>query len=582
VLVAAAVVGGLLLLWVVAAATSGGKVARGTTVLGVGIGGMTVTAAEERLDRELGDRAAAAVAVDAGGETEEVRPDRAGLALDSRATAEEAARGTWNPVTLVGRLFGTDDVPPVVSVDRPALREAVAGLAGRVDGPPKDGGVRFVGGEAVPVEPVSGRELDREGSVQAIEEGYLTGADAIELPTEVTDPEVDSAEVRRAIREFARPAMSAPVVVRAGGKRVSLAPSVLGPALRMVPDQGTLEPEIRPKKLAASAQPVTRAVERPARDASFRIVDGKPRVVPGRAGRTIKPESLAAAVLPALTRSGPGRTVEVAVERAQPDVTTAEARGLGVKELLSEYTTYYPSTFQPRLTNIHRAADLMDETLLLPGEVFSLNGTVGERTKERGFAAGYVISGGRLAVDYGGGVSQLATTTFNAAFFAGLEDVEHHPHSFYISRYPEGREATVAWGLKDLRFRNDSPNGVLITTSYTSSSVTVRMWGTKRYRIEAVRSGRTNIRSFDTVYDPRTEGSTEGSCVAQEGVPGFTVTVTRLFYQGGKQVKAEPMRTTYAPEDRLICGSSGPPEPDPEPEPDNGGGGNGGGGNGGG
>ena len=103
----------------------------------------------------------------------------------------------------------------------------------------------------------------------------------------------------------------------------------------------------------------------------------------------------------------------------------------------------------------------MDRTLVLPGKVFSLNRTVGERTEARGFAAGYIINNGQLEVDFGGGVSQLVTTTFNAAYFAGLEIVEHHPHSFYISRYPEGREATVAWGVKDLRFRNDSPNGDL-------------------------------------------------------------------------------------------------------------------------
>ena len=117
-------------------------------------------------------------------------------------------------------------------------------------------------------------------------------------------------------------------------------------------------------------------------------------------------------------------------------------------ELVSEYTTFYPSDFPPRLTNIHRAADLMDDTLVLPGKTFSMNKEVGERTGARGFAQGYVISGGKLQVDFGGGVSQLATTTFNAMFFAGLEDVEHHPHSFYISRYPEGREATVAWGVE--------------------------------------------------------------------------------------------------------------------------------------
>jgi vancomycin resistance protein YoaR len=196
----------------------------------------------------------------------------------------------------------------------------------------------------------------------------------------------------------------------------------------------------------------------------------------------------------------------------------------------------------------------MDRTLVLPGKEFSLNRAVGERTEERGFAAGFIIDDGQLAVDFGGGVSQLATTTFNAAYFAGLDLVEHHAHSFYISRYPEGREATVAWGFKDLRFRNDSPQGIFVTTSWTTGSVTVRIYGTKRFRIESVKGPRFDVKPFKVVHDPRPEGVDPGDCVATEGVPGFRVVVTRQFFQGGTQVRSEKFRTKYAPENEVRCG----------------------------
>ena len=272
------------------------------------------------------------------------------------------------------------------------------------------------------------------------------------------------------------------------------------------------------------------------------------------------PDSLAAAVLPALTEEGTARAATVAIEVSEPEVDTALAESLGVRRQVAEFTTYYPSDFPGRLTNIHRAADLMDGTLVLPGDVFSFNETVGERTEERGFAAGFIIEDGRLEVDFGGGVSQLATTTFNAAFFAGLEIVEHNPHSFYISRYPEGRESTIAWGVKDLRFRNDSEHGIFVTTSYTDSSVTVRLYGTRRYRIEATQTPRFDVKPFDVVHDPRPEGVDPGSCVATEGVPGFRVVVTRHFYElgaGGEDVRSERFRTKYDPEDEVVCDSSG-------------------------
>ena len=108
--------------------------------------------------------------------------------------------------------------------------------------------------------------------------------------------------------------------------------------------------------------------------------------------------------------------------------------------------------------------------MLAPGDTFSMNGIVGERTGENGFTEGFIIADGVFKEDLGGGVSQLATTLFNAMFFAGLKDVEHRPHSFYIDRYPVGREATVVWGALDLRFQNDTPYGVLVDTSTTPST----------------------------------------------------------------------------------------------------------------
>ena len=125
--------------------------------------------------------------------------------------------------------------------------------------------------------------------------------------------------------------------------------------------------------------------------------------------------------------------------------------------------------------------------MLKPGEIFSLNQIVGERTKSNGFTEGYIIKDGRFRKDLGGGVSQSATTTFNAMFFAGLKDIEHKPHGLFIDRYPAGREATVAWPSLDLKFQNDTKYGVLVQayivkgTPSSRGSITVRMWSTKTY-----------------------------------------------------------------------------------------------------
>jgi vancomycin resistance protein YoaR len=170
-----------------------------------------------------------------------------------------------------------------------------------------------------------------------------------------------------------------------------------------------------------------------------------------------------------------------------------------------------------------------------------------------------VISGGELSTAVGGGISQFATTMFNAVFFAGLEDVYHKPHSFYISRYPAGREATVYEGAIDLVWRNDSETGVYVDTQWVSDAITVTLYGTKRYEIQSVSSDRTNYREpavMDRVDD--------GNCTPQGGIPGFDITVTRIFrdLQSGAELRRENFSTSYAAEAVINCI---PPEAAPAP-----------------
>ncbi|MDQ1664248.1 MAG: hypothetical protein QOH75_279 [Actinomycetota bacterium] len=541
---------------------AGDGIARGTTVAGVDVGGRSPAAAQALLERELRGRMRTPIPVRVGDLTTTVSPATAGLSFDAAATVEKAGMRSWNPVALVTALVGPDGVDPVVTADDARLAAAMQALAGRVDAEPREGAVVFEGEQVKATTPQQGRRLRQDAAADKLRSSFLRTAGPVRLPTEVREPKVTEAEVRRAVQELAEPAVAEPVTLDVGGRELTLTPRAIGRSLSLAPDStGRLQPALDGDRLHRSITDDLRDVETPPRNASFRVVNGKPRVVPGKRGEGVDPDELAAAVLPVLPASGPKRRASVELGVVTPDVTTRQARELGVTELVAAYTTYYPSGFAPRLTNIHRAADLMDNTLVLPGKVFSLNGAVGERTAERGFAAGYIINNGRLEVDYGGGVSQLATTTFNAAFFAGLKIVEHHPHSFYISRYPEGRESTVAWGVKDVKFRNDSPHGVFVTTGYTSGSVSVRIYGTKRYRIEATRSARYSVKPYRTIQDPRPEGTERGDCVATAGVPGFKVDVFRLFYQSGEQVQREKFHTVYNPEHQVVCGRPGPPPP---------------------
>ena len=211
----------------------------------------------------------------------------------------------------------------------------------------------------------------------------------------------------------------------------------------------------------------------PPRDATFRFQGSDVELVPAVQGRILD----VAATARRLAESESAR-VKAAVTLVEPDVTTAELGALGIRDLVSEFTTYYPPG-QPRVVNIRRAAAAIDGTILPPGGTFSMNDALGERTIAKGYVAAPQISGSSFVDSVGGGISQVATMLYNGAFFAGLELVEHQPHTLYIDRYPLGREATISWGGPELIFRNDWQASVLIKLDTTETSITVRFFSSR-------------------------------------------------------------------------------------------------------
>ena len=246
-------------------------------------------------------------------------------------------------------------------------------------------------------------------------------------------------------------------------------------------------------------------------------------------------------------------TVKATVKDA--DFTTKDARALKIKERVSTFTTYYPYA-EYRNINIGRAAELVNGTVLKPGETFSLNDTVGERTAENGFTKGFIISDGVFKEDFGGGVSQMATTTFNAMFFAGLEDVEHKPHSFYIDRYPVGREATVAWGAVDLRFKNDTDHGVLIQANVTPSTPSTSGSGDGVHVVDQDLGHHHEDRQpLQLHLGARPGGSPVPTASPTTGTAASTSTcgATSASRASSTLERTEKFSTTYTPSDTVIC-----------------------------
>jgi vancomycin resistance protein YoaR len=546
---------------------AGDKVPRGTTVAGVDIGGRTQAQAAEALEGGLADRIDSPISVTVGDRTEAVRPQDAGLTVDYDASVAEAGgEQSWEPRRLWDYFTGGDDLDAVVDVDDAAMDSLLERLGADLGSEPEDGAVAFEKGEIVVTDPVAGEAIDPEAAREALVAAYLSDDaddEVAELSLTTAEPDIDEADVQAALDEFANPALSGPVTLVFGKSPVRLQPRDFAPVLGMKAEAGVLVPELDIEKLTALVAEGVSDEGAPV-DASFEVVGGKPRVVPAKPGVTYEPADVTDAFLTLVTKTEGQRRMKVEATVDEPELTTKEARALKIKERVSTFTTNYPYA-EYRNINIGRAAELVDGTVLEPGETFSLNDVVGERTRENGFTEGFIISNGIFKEDLGGGVSQMATTVFNAMFFAGLKDIEHKPHSFYIDRYPVGREATVAWGAVDLRFQNDTPYGVLVKASVTPAGpgtqgvVTVSMYSTKVWDITTKTSGR-----YASV-PPKTRTLNTPDCYPNTGYSGFQVDVWRYFKKPGSSEldHEEKFHTVYTPSDTVVC------KPPPKPKPGN-------------
>jgi vancomycin resistance protein YoaR len=559
--VIAALVGGALLLVVGAVylagyLMAGDKLPKDAEIAGVAVGGLSTQAATDKLQAELGPRATAPIAVTAGSQQAEVSPTEAGLSLDYAASIELAGGGrSLDPRHIWRVLTGGTQTEAVVTTDQAALDASVAALAKTVDREPKDAKLSFDGDEVVQTKGKDGVALNVDDASWTIESAYLSSGGPVELPAEVTEPEITTAEVAALATSYAKPAVSGPVTLKAGAAgSFQVTAAMIGDSITFVAADGTLKPQLDADKLRKVSDAAVSKVElKKPKNATVRLVDGKPKVIAAVNGTTLSAANLAAAVEPVLTKTGKERTGDVELTGAKASFSTEDAEKLGITKVTGQFTTQFPyATY--RNVNIGRAAELINNTVLKPGDTFSLNGIVGERTAKNGFVEGYIISGGKFKKELGGGVSQSATTTYNAMFFAGLKDIQHQPHTLYIDRYPPGREATVAWPTLDLKFQNNTKYGVLVqayvkkATPSSKGSITVKMWSTKTYdEIDSSALKKSNFTTGRKITDD------DPKCEPHAPVQGFTVNYSRIFRNDGKVVKTEPFRWTYAPTDRITC-----------------------------
>ncbi|RKR89470.1 vancomycin resistance protein YoaR [Micromonospora pisi] len=526
-----------------------GEVPRGTEVLGVNVGGQSREGAAALLRAELERRAetfAAPVQVRIGEQSAELKPIDVGLAVDVTATITAAVDDAPGPVDL---LFRSRSIEPVITVDAERLDAELRKTVGRGGRPMTPPSIVFQGTTPKPNYPAPGQDLNPEQSAEAVRTGWLSGQPVV-VPVIEAHPTTTREEVDKLVEELAKPAVSAPVTVTTERGSFTVPPAAIAKSLLLHPDKaGKINPAVDEKKLHAALTGELAKVELKPKEATVTLQGGKPQVVASTGGHGVDIAALSRDLLPVLAKRD-GREVKGVLKPIEPKTNTEAMSKMGIKEQVSTFTTKFTGGLSlPRNHNIMTIAKEVDGAVVKPGETFSLNKHTGERSYAQGYKDAPVILDGKLVPGVGGGASQFTTTIFNATYYAGLEDVEHKPHSYWFERYPAVIESTIFYPTLDLKFRNNTEYGVLVDTSWTNDSVTVSIWSTKVYdSVKTVYTPRRDITKPKVVYlDPGP------SCIATAGIDGFTQDAYRVITKGGKELKREKFSWRYEAEPRYLC-----------------------------
>ena len=471
-------------------ARNGGKVARN-----VSVGGRNVSSASRA---ELGvvlaevDRRYATTQVVVG-EKDGFSTDAGtiGLRVDPAATADRVMAvgrqgsppGRW--WSWLGSFRSTRTAKMALSVDREAVSRLVAEQGRQGSNPPAEASIQldkqghFVGVAGQPGDGLDAAAL-ADDLLKAANQGtpIKVRARPGRLSPRFTKADAD------ALAERAEQLVAKPLPLAAETATASLSRSTLRSLLSSAPSGTALELRVDEAAAAAAAEDALAAVVPGPVEPTFKIeTNNTITFVPGAPGRGCCGPEAGRAVAAAVLQRPPG-PVPLTLVAKNPTITDDQAQGFGVKEEVSSFATKH-ACCQPRVTNIHRIADIVRGQVIPPGGSFSVNEFVGKRTTEKGFVIDKVISEGRYEEEVGGGVSQFATTLFNAAWFAGLDFGEYQSHSLAISRYPKGREATLGFPNPDLVIKNPSPYGVMIWPTYTDKEIRVTLYSTKWVDVKA-------------------------------------------------------------------------------------------------
>lgn len=489
-----------------------------------------------------------------------------GAALAHRAYIQTRGEGAfWKSLNA---WFGKESIEALVFCDQTDFDSAVAQMDAGVGTPVTNSDLVITAG-SVSVSPCAAGELiDTSHLIEDISAGLLGGGNTFVAPLETVDPTIDETRAEAAAKVVSD-AIASDVVYTYDASSWTLSAAQLGSMISTKVALGNNDPQLVPfvdakKATAALTSALGDAVGTGSVNAGFDVSSGEVQIIPSIDG--VGPDLVKAAddtqdVL--FGGDDSSRTIAMAQTTVSPKITTAVAQSMGVDGLISSFTTSFPVT-TAKATNVKVLSGILSGTLIAPGQTFSFNNTVGDTTADKGFVTGKVLVDGEMVDGVGGGVCQVASTMFNAAFTLGLQIDERHNHSTHFTNYPEGRDATISYGYYDFKFTNDTSHYILMTMYYTpggsNGQFTVQLWGTDPQRTVAYQTSDWTVGDkAATVYENDPLLATGVQEVSQGGVDGGSETVYRQVRDSaGNLIHNDSFYSLYSVMNTIVKVGTGP------------------------
>ncbi|MCJ7826844.1 MAG: VanW family protein, partial [Demequinaceae bacterium] len=452
------------------------------------------------------------------------------------ATLDSLVGFSWSPSALWHHAVGAGPIEPVVIVDEALFNRAVDEVTAILRQEPRDAEVVLGPTGALVRAGQDGVDIDADDIAKTLLESWPSDS-PIAVPVVVTPATRDTEEAKRFARAVNGIVLGSPVTLSSPNGSVTLTPEDVVGFGSIVPDGPRFGLAMDEDALGALILERFPRVENAAVNARLAF-DSKHQlyISSGVPARTLDVEALGDAVT--LTVMSASRAGEIPLLESDPAVTTEDLENSDFQELISTFYTEFVPREPSREHNITNAAGKLVGLIVLPGEEFSITDAIGPITRANGYVSAGVIVGGVHTSGIGGGLCQIATTSYVTAYLAGLEIVERRPHTEWFSRYPAGRDAAIAEGI-DMRFKNDTPYALMFNAYIEDAGLRVDIWSTPYYTVEASSSGKYNIAGggYRTV--------TTTPCYSSYPKSGFTITDTRNIYLDGELIKTEKRVSTY-------------------------------------